>query len=355
MDGSRVDRVVQSAIDRQATPGACYAVGVHGSVRMAALGRLGYGDRWPLVGLDTLWDLASLTKVVGTTTAAMQLVEMGNLRLEQPVAKIIPSFEANGKSAVTVRNLLLHDSGLPASLHSPSQLHTAEEVLQAVWAQPLGYETGTQTVYSDVGFSVLGNVIETLVGLSLDRYLREKVWALLGMTDTMFNPRPWLHVRCPPTEPVEPWRKSLRAERGIEQTEWIRGEVHDPTAMVLGGVAGHAGLFSTVRDLAKFMAALTGGKLVAASTLELFTTRTVAGGRALGWDTPSAGSSAGARFGPRSYGHTGFTGTSIWVDPDLGLFAILLTNRVHPSADNQGIRELRAEFHDAVVESTRPI
>jgi len=346
---TKADDVVEQAIQARVTPGASYAICHHGLLRIRSFGRLSYAEDSPPVVDNTIWDLASLTKVVATTTSAMILHEEGRLDLDQPVCEVVPEF---GKVGVTLRNLLLHNSGLPASLASPTSYRTREEALEAVFGQDLVYDTGTQAVYSDVGFILLGVAIEAIAGMSLDRFTSNWIWTPHGMRDTMFNPGPELHSRCAPTERGEPWRAALRSLRDIPGTEWIAGEVHDPTAMVMGGAAGHAGLFSTAPDLAAFMEALMAGQIVRPATLESFTRRaSEEGSRALGWDTPSEGSSSGTRLGPRAFGHTGFTGSSIWADPDMDLFAILLTNRVHPKADREGIRELRIEFMDAIVDA----
>ncbi|HTQ08901.1 MAG TPA: serine hydrolase domain-containing protein [Fimbriimonadaceae bacterium] len=347
-----VDRVVLGAVDASVTPGACYAIGLGERLRIRAFGRLTYGDEAPPVVAEgaaaTIWDLASLTKVVAATTLAMLLHEDGSLDLEAPVCEVLPAF---GKPQIRFRNLLLHDSGLPASLASPQSLCSARAALDAACHAEPRNPPGAATVYSDIGFIVLGTAIERLGGMPLDRMAATRIFTPAGMSDTMYKPDRGRRLRCAPTERVEPWRRALRLRRSVPDSEWIVGEVHDPTAMVLGGVAGHAGLFSTALDLSRFMSALMAGRLARPSTLDLFTRRgSDASSRALGWDTPSEGSSAGTRLGARAFGHTGFTGTSIWADPDRGFFAILLTNRVHPTAAGAGITELRRAFMDAAFE-----
>jgi CubicO group peptidase (beta-lactamase class C family) len=362
VDLSRIDNLLRQAIEDCVTPGACYAVGTASTVSYGCVGRLTYSAESPPTALETIWDLASLTKVVGTTTAAMLLVDRSLLNLDCRVADVIPAFGRKDKDTITIRNLLLHDSGLPASLTNSVDLTLPSEVINAVWDQELQYETGTQTTYSDVGFIALGATIEALAGKRLGGFLRDELFHPLAMDGTSFSPQ---RTSCAPTEPVEPWRQRLRqrrgldgpevheVERGPDGTQWITGEVHDPTAMVMGGEAGHAGLFSTVGDVAKFMQFMLrgGAGLVRPEVVELFTRRNrPESSRSLGWDTPSEGSSAGNRFGPRSFGHTGFTGTSAWADHDLGIFAVLLTNRVHPTAANMKIKELRVAFHDLIAE-----
>ncbi|HVT11195.1 MAG TPA: serine hydrolase domain-containing protein [Fimbriimonadaceae bacterium] len=343
MDLAAVDAVIREGIEEGAAPGACYAIGCRGEVAIRSFGRFTYAPDSPAVMPETIWDLASLTKVIGTTTAAMLLYEEGRLPLDRPVADILPSF---GKPHVTLRNLLLHNSGLAASHPNSTAFTDREALLASIFSQELAYETGSDVIYSDLGFIVLGCALEALSGMPLDAILDTRVWQPLGMRDTGFHPAE--RDRCAPTETPEPWRLHLRRLRGAEdRREWIQGEVHDPTALVLGGIAGHAGLFSTASDLATFMTALP--SLVSPSTLDLFTTP-AAGSRALGWDTPSEGSSAGSLLGPGSYGHTGFTGTSVWANQNF--FAILLTNRVHPTATNQRIRDLRIRFIDAAWHAT---
>lgn len=311
-------------------PGAAYAVGSSESCRVGGLGAFTYEASARRVGLETLWDLASLTKVVATTPVAMRLVERGVLDLDLRIADVFGEFGDADRRSITVRNLLLHNSGLPASLPTDQ----IGEVRLAALNQALVYPTGADTVYSDVGFILLGFVLEALCRAPLDELVDAEVLGVLGMEGTLFRPVQWKD-RCAPTEVFV----------GVA----IQGSVHDPTAAAMGGVAGHAGLFSTVGDMARFAQAMLRFELASPLVTELFTTRvSPESSRALGWDTPSPGSSAGSRFGPRSYGHTGFTGTSLWIDPDQDLFAVLLTNRVYPTRANLGIKDLRIAFHDLV-------
>jgi CubicO group peptidase (beta-lactamase class C family) len=362
MNLAPLDELIDSGIREGVFPGACYAIGHKGRVETAAFGRDTYCPDSEVRKVDALWDLASVSKVVGTTTAAMLLYDEGKLKLDQPVAEILPPFAANEKEKITVRNLLLHDSGL-AAFRAYHRLHkTPDEDIAAIMAEKLVYPTGSKTVYSDLGMITFGKIVEALSGKSLDAFLQERVFAPLGMRDTCYNPSLELRARCASTETIEPWREELRREHGKDTPEvrriekqpdgnyWIRGEVHDPNAMALGGVAGHAGLFSTAADLAKFVFALTAGKLATPETLKLFTTRkNEASSRAFGWDTKSPESSAGKIFSDQSYGHTGYTGTSVWIDPTRDVFAILLTNRVHPTSENTKIIQFRPRFHDAVM------
>lgn len=338
-------------------PGASYAIGVGGAVHIRDFGGLTYGPKACRVGAETIWDLASITKVVATTTAVMILHERGLLDLDEPVGTWVERYRSPPKDRITVRHLLLHNSGNPASHPCPTSFKDPEDLQKHIFALELQAVPGTEAVYSDVGFIVLAKALEACSNQEFGSIV-QRIFGSLGLEDTVFNPGPGLRKRCAPTEPVEPWREHLRRARGLDSPEvsalengWITGEVHDPTAFVLGGVAGSAGLFSSSRDIGSFMAALLDGRIVKPSTLRRFTTRGPDSSRALGWDTPSDGSSAGARLGTRSFGHTGFTGTSVWVDPDRDLFVCLLTNRVHPSAENLGIKPFRIEFIDAVVDA----
>jgi CubicO group peptidase (beta-lactamase class C family) len=301
----------------------------------------------------TLWDLASVTKVVATTSLAMIAASAEEGWLDRLVTEFLPEFGANDKGAITVRHLLRHDAGLPAFRPYHLTCDGPEAVRRAIYAETLKYPTGTKSVYSDLGMITLQWVLERHLGGTLDRLATEQVFGPLNMTEITFRPE---SGRCAPTEPVEDWRREQRRRRGdaTDTNPYVQGEVHDPTAATLDGVAGHAGLFSTMGDLAKFAQAMLANQLAPASLQKAFTARQEAKStRGLGWDTKSeTGSSAGERFGPRSYGHTGFTGTSLWIDPDTRRWAVLLSNRVHPTAENRKILAVRPNFHDAVVEDS---
>lgn len=359
-----IEDVLQAAIADRAFPGAAYAILQSGrTVKIGAVGHLTYTADAPATAPETIWDLASVSKVVGTTTAAMLLAEEGQLDLDAPVASVIPEFAQKGKERITFRNLMVHDSGLIAFRRYHEFCANREEILNAIYGEGLEYETQTKTIYSDLSMILVGEAIERLTGQPLDILLRDRVFLPIGMRDTGYLPAggDWNidPRRCAPTEKMEAWRRERHARIGdsrpslVGQGEFIQGEVHDPTAAAMGGVAGHAGLFSTAPDLARFFEAFLGGSLVRTETLAEFTRRQdQKSTRALGWDTKSPeGSSAGALFGPRSFGHTGYTGTSVWHDPDAGLTAILLTNRVHPTSENLKISEVRPRFHDAVFAS----
>jgi CubicO group peptidase (beta-lactamase class C family) len=302
-----------------------------GLIHLHPFGHLTYDADAPPVTAATIYDLASLTKVIATTTMAMILVDEGRLDLDRPV-----------REGVTVRHLLTHSSGLPALAPFFKEIRGRDAYVERIRAMALEYPPGSRSVYSDPGIILLGAVLEEVAGQPLDAFVRERVLEPLGMKDTMYRPPPGLLPRIAPTE-VDPWRGRL-----------VRGEVHDENAFAMGGIAPHAGLFGTAGDLSRFARMmLDGGRpLVSRETIELFTRKAGIPGsdRALGWDTKSAeGSSAGTLFSPRSFGHTGFTGTSMWIDPERQLYVILLTNRVHPTRENNLIREARPAVADAVV------
>ena len=342
-----VDEVVEEFLAQGAFPGGVLAVGRQGKlVHLKPFGHLTFDEGSPSVTADTLYDLASLTKVVATTIAAMILVDEGALDLDKPVRDFLPGFGGEGKDAVTVYHLLTHSPGLPAGGPLYRELRGKRAYLKHIQALPLDYEPGSRSVYSDFGMILLGEIIERVAGRPLDEYVRQRVYEPLAMADTLFNPPAELRERIAPTE-TDAWRGYT-----------VHGEVHDENTFAMGGVAGHAGLFSTAGDLARFAQMILNGgvfehrRIVSRATVERFVRRAgiLDSDRAIGWDTKSAvGSSAGRFFSPDSFGHLGFTGTSIWIDPQRELFVILLTNRVHPSRENKLIRKVRPAVADAVV------
>ena len=339
-------RVLDRALTDSAFPGAIAVVGTRdGAVTSYAVGRIDWAPGAPVPDERTLWDLASLTKVVGMTTAMMQLVEQDRVDLDAPVIRYIPEFAGPGKERVTVRHLLTHSSGLPPWRPLYKEATTADTAIAIVFATPLDTVPGARMVYSDLGAIILGKIVERVSGESLDAYLARHVFGPLGMTSTVYRPEASLRDRIAPTE-FDPWRQRL-----------IRGEVHDENAFMLGGVSGHAGLFSTAADLTRFARMmLAGGELdgvrvVRASTIAQFTAVQDPGlsHRALGWETPNGQNSAGHLMSARAFGHTGFTGTSLWMDPERGTFVLLLTNRVNPSRQNTRIGLVRTALADAVI------
>jgi CubicO group peptidase (beta-lactamase class C family) len=315
-------------------------------------GSLEYAPESPIVDKETMFDLASLTKVIATTTAIMRLYDDKLLTLDDTVAKYIPEFGNHGKEKITLRNLLLHNSGLPAYKQFYLTCKSPLEMLDSIYLTATVYPTGDSVLYSDLGFIMLGKVVEKITGITLDRYLDSLFYKPLYMLRTMYNPTESFSENIAPTEWDSVFRKKL-----------IRGVVHDENAYLLGGVSGHAGLFSTSSDLAIFMQMLMNGgsyrgkRYLNPETIRLFTTSTDSKNeRVLGWDMQAMNgySSAGKLFGPASFGHTGFTGTSIWVEPEKKIFVILLTNRVNPIRSNNKIRQIRPKVHDAVMGSLEP-
>jgi CubicO group peptidase (beta-lactamase class C family) len=343
--GPQLDSIVRAGIAEGAAPGAALAVGRYGRlVHVQGYGRTDGREDAPEVTERTLWDLASLTKVVGTTTAAMILEEEGRLELDHTVASYLPEFNDPAKAAITLRQLLEHRGGLEAFAPLYREFRGREQYLEQINRRPSKRVPGTETEYSDWDLILLQLIIERITAQPLDHFLQERLFRPLGMHDTGFNPDPSLKPRIAATEVDAQYRGGL-----------IWGEVHDPNAWAMGGVAGHAGLFSSVRDLAVYAQMLLNGgeygglRILKPATIARWTAPQVpSSSRALGWDTPSGKSSAGRFFGPRSFGHTGYTGTSMWIDPERGLFVILLTNRVNPTAANQRHVPLRRAVADAV-------
>ena len=342
-----IDRVIERGIKAGGYPGASVVVGRKGAtVWEKGFGRLGWtAESGNVVAERTIYDLASLTKVIGTTTAVMILFDEGKIHLDDQVSKYIPEFTGGGKENVTLRMLLEHRSGLPAGRDLWRIAHTPEEARASVVSTPLFAAPGQYYEYSDLGADMLGFTVEAITGEKLDAFLDRRVFAPLGMTDTHFRPDASLRGRIAPTELTPP--------RGYP----LRGEVHDENAYALGGVAGHAGLFSTVSDLSIFAQMMLNGgsyngtRIVADSTVQLFTRR-AAGTRALGWDTCAGSFGCGKYMGAEAYGHTGYTGTSLWIDPDRSMFVILLTNRVHAARARRPakvISDVRADLADAAA------
>ena len=326
---------LQSQVD-SAFPGAVLAVGRRDSILLlAAVGHYGTDDA-RAVTAGTVYDLASLTKVIGLTTACMYLAGEGKLDLDAPVQRYVPAFRGQWKERVTIRHLLTHSSGLPAWRPLYIEATTRAVAFALVDTTALLRQPGDTFVYSDLGAILLTQVVEGLTNQRLDAYLDARVFQPLGMTSTRF---------LPPTE----WRDRIAPTERSQDGTIIRGTVHDENAWKLGGVSGHAGLFSTAPDLARFAQWLMGQ----AAFLEWTRRQNVPAGssRALGWDTPSEGSSGGTKLGDRAFGHTGFTGTSIWIDPEKDLFIILLTNRVNPTRENGRIARVRPRVADLVVDA----
>jgi beta-N-acetylhexosaminidase len=347
--------VLEKAIAEKAFPGATLAVGYRGKVAVRAFGKLSYEAKAAATNPNTIFDIASLTKVVVTTTLVAKLAE-GDfsvaLDLDVPVARYLPEW-ASGPNAewrrkVTVRHLLTHTSGLPPFKEYWRTSKNKQDTLGKIFAEPLEYEPGTKEVYSDLGIILMAEIIERLTGRTLDDLAKSYIFSPLGMKETMFRPPKKLWPEIAPTEIDNQLRHRL-----------VQGEVHDENAFGIGGVSGHAGVFSTAPDLAAFCQMLLNGgvyahqRILRRATIAQFTTpQQLSGGtRALGWAVPTEGGSSGHYFSAHSFGHTGFTGTSIWIDPDRQLFVVLLTNRVHPTRENTKIQQVRPALHDAVMQA----
>lgn len=340
----RAETAIDEEIRRGAFPGAALAAGRYGHIVLEeGLGHVGLDPTDEPVDPDwTLYDLASLSKVVGTTSAVMLLWEDGRIDLDAPVSSYLPEFTGNGKEHVTIRHLLTHTSGLPdgADMGAPS----ADDALARALRVPLRRQPGASVEYSDVGFVVLFAAAERAAGEPLYRLLDRRLFGPLGMTSTTYVPG-------------EGCERCVSTARGAAS---FRGKVHDPTARQLGGIAGNAGLFATVHDLARFAAMMANGgelggvRVFRERTVREFTRRQAgAGTRAMGWDTPTGGDAgaAGSRISRSAFGHTGYTGTSLWIDPDRGTWVVLLANRTYDPRGANRIQALRRTVHDAVADA----
>ncbi len=342
-----VDSLMTNAVHDSVFPGAQLLVLKNNAVVFdACFGRYTYDPSSPPVKDSTIFDLASLTKVIATTTATMRLYDKGLIDLDAPVGRYLQQFEQGEKRRITIRHLLLHRSGFPPFRQLWTLAASPTSALDTVYATPLVAAPGDSTIYSDFNMITLGAVIEHIARMPLDDYVRSAIFQPLGMTRTCFNPPPALQRSAAPTEYDSLWRKRQ-----------IQGTVHDENAWLLGGVSGHAGLFSTASDLARFALMMMnagrayGHVFFSPATRNQFLGRTAASGdRWLGWDKKSPeGSSAGSLLSDESFGHTGFTGTSLWIDPLNHIAVVLLTNRVFPARGNLRILHFRPIIHDAIV------
>jgi serine-type D-Ala-D-Ala carboxypeptidase len=349
--------VLEAAIAERAFPGCAFGVLVGGEVLLQeGLGRFTYDEQSPPVEAQTKYDVASLTKVAATTTAAMLLNQRGLLDLETPVGELLPGFVIGRPPGtwarhVTVRHLLAHNSGLPGYVEFFRSATTPAELFRACLELPFEAHPGERVEYSDPGFILLGKALEVVMRESLASWVRREIFYPLELASTGFNPAPYLSAGIPPTEEDPTFRRRV-----------IQGEVQDENASVLHGVAGHAGLFSNVPDLLRFANEILGAfrapsgtgearpRLFSPAVIERFAERQGPAGssRALGWDTPSEGSSSGRHFSSRSIGHLGFSGCSLWIDLEADMAVVLLTNRTWPDRKNLAIREVRPAFHDAI-------
>ncbi|MGH9751496.1 MAG: serine hydrolase domain-containing protein, partial [Blastocatellia bacterium] len=356
---SRLDEIIEAEIAKKQLPGAVVIVGRKGKI----VWRRAYGNRAVEPALepmtvDTIFDLASLTKVISAATSMMILVERGLVRLGDPVSRYIPEFGEMGKKNITVEQLLTHRSGLIADNDIKDYEQGPEEAMRNIWKLAPLAEAGSKFIYSDVNYIVLAELARRVSGKPIDQFAAENIFRPLGMRDTGYKPGASLKTRIAPTE--------KRAEKHGET--WMRGEVHDPRAYLLGGVAGHAGLFSTADDLAIYCQMILnrgefqGVRILSPMGVARMTEARPTGGnavdglaRGLGWDVVTGYSAnRGDLFPLGSFGHTGFTGTSIWIDPASETFVVFLSNRVHPKLDPKkpaDVSSLRGRVASVVASS----
>src|SRR5438094_1108129 len=362
---ARMDAVIQTSIEKKELPGAVVLVARHGRV----VWRKAYGARAvepqrEAMTTDTIFDLASLTKVVATTTSIMMLVENGKIRLGDSVTQFIPEMKGEGRDAITIEQLLTHMTGFAPDFDLRDRWTGYDEAIKRLYREPLRSQPGTRFVYSDINYIALGEVVHRVSGLMLDEFARRNIFVPLGMRDAGFRPDAKLRARIAPTEKRRAQMNYLGdtgADAGPEAEQWLRGQVHDPTSFRMGGIAGHAGLFSTADDLATFCQMLLNGgvfngvRILGPMTIATMTRpHAVAengSARGLGWDiATSFSANKGDLFPLGSFGHTGFTGTSIWIDPASDTFVIFLSNRVHP--DGKGdVGPLRGRVASIVASS----
>jgi beta-N-acetylhexosaminidase len=343
---------IQEGLRLGKAPGAVCVIARNGVA--LPIRAFGYAEITPIkraMTPSTIFDLASLTKMVATTTAVMILVEQGHINLDDPVAKYLPEFGAHGKDTITVKQLLTHTSGLPAWKRLYSEYRGREAFYKAICETELQNPPGTKNVYSDLGFITLGLLVEKVSGMDLNSFTHKHIFAPLKMTDTMFNPPEALKSLCAATE-IVPWLNRL-----------MLGEVHDENANAMGGVAGHAGLFSTAHDLAIFCQMLVNGgeyggvRILKPETVEQFSIpqldESISTSQGLGWRLAGRRMGGTGGLGEGSFGHTGFTGTCIWINPRLKLFAVLLTNAVHPKRENADANYIRRRFYQRVLQASQ--
>jgi serine-type D-Ala-D-Ala carboxypeptidase len=348
--------VLLEAVRQHVFPGAAFGVLRHGErPAIETIGGFTYQSDSPRIMPHTIFDMASVTKAMATTSMAMLLWERGQLDLDEPLVRQLPEFAATGPDSaplsefrqnITARMLLAHCSGLPAYAPLYKTCATATEVLKACLYMPLETVPGTHGVYSDIGFIVLGHLLETIAGERLDSFCRREVFAPLGMTSTRYCPPAELKLSIPPTSDAENFRHRV-----------LQGEVHDGNCWRLGGVSGQAGLFSNVADTLRLADCLLhyGRNILQPETVAKFTTRQdmpLSSGWTMGWDTPTPPSSSGTMFSSHSIGHLGYTGTSLWIDLDKAVAIVLLTNRTYPGEDaaaSETIKSVRPRFHDALM------
>jgi CubicO group peptidase (beta-lactamase class C family) len=363
-DFSEIDEIISGGIMTGSFPGAQVLIGNERDILYnKSYGNFTYDENSPVVTDYTMYDLASVTKVLATTSAIMKLYDQRKFNLSDKVSYYIPEFGSNGKEDITILNLLIHNSGLTAFVPFYKYYSNSEEVMDAIYNAELEYPTGSQSVYSDLNAVILGKLVEKISGKDLNQYCIDNIFLPLDMQNTMFVPDDSRKDKIAPTEEDTYWRGRL-----------LQGEVHDETTAMLNGVSGNAGLFSNARDIYKLMSVLLNDgryynpytrslkeeRMFDEFTVELFTKKYTdvlyENSRALGWDTKPLDSSTkyripcGELISENCFGHTGYTGTSVWCDRERKIIVILLTNRVYPSRSNYGIRDIRPEIHNAAIE-----
>src|SRR5687767_10789031 len=360
-----MDSVITDEISKGRVPGAVVFVGRKGSL----VWQKAYGSRTvepsrEVMTADTIFDVASLTKVVATATSIMILVERGKVRLNDPVSIYIPELKGEGRESITIEQLLIHRSGYAPDFDLRERWTGYDEAINRLIKEPLRNPPGTRFIYSDIGFIALGEVVKRVSGMPLDQFAKQNIFQPLSMYDTGFRPASALRARIAPTEKRRGQLSYLGdtpANIGAEGDVWLRGQVHDPTSYRMSGVAGHAGLFSTAKDLGLYCQMILNGGvsgdvrvLSPLSVAEMTRPRLISNTgatRGLGWDINSSFSTnRGELFPLGSFGHTGFTGTSIWIDPSSQMFVVFLSNRVHP--DGKGdVGPLRGRVSSIVASS----
>lgn len=364
IDFSAIDEIILNGIKNNAFPGAQVLIGNNDNILyQKSYGNFTYDEFSNAVTDESMFDLASLTKVIATTPAIMKLYEENKISLSDKVSKFIPEFANNGKEDITILNLLIHNSGLIAFVPFYKTYTNKQDVLNTIYNIGLDYPTGSKSVYSDLNAILLGIIVERVSGMKLNEYCDTNIFKPLGMRMTMFLPEERYKDKILPTENDTYWRNRL-----------LQGEVHDETTAILEGVSGNAGLFSNAKDIYQYMRmllnkgkyynpytrGLTEESLFDEFTVNLFTRKyndiSYENSRAMGWDTKPISTTSkyripcGELISENCFGHTGFTGTSVWCDKDRNLIIIFLTNRVYPSRDNWGIRDIRPEIHNTAIQ-----
>jgi len=343
-----VDSLINQAIQDSVFPGAVLMIGEKAEILYArAYGHHDYSDQARPTQVSNIFDLASLTKVFATTLAIMRLYEQDMIDLQAPVTDYIPEFGQNNKGSISVWNLLVHNSGFPPGKPFYRTCDNKQQVLDSLYAMPLRYPTGTKVVYSDLGFITLGRIVEICTGRSLDQYVAEEFYQPMHMSSTTFDPPDDFWQRIVPSEPEFNYR--------LTQTP---GTPKNKITQTMGNVAGHAGLFSNAPDLSRCVRMLMHGgqyqgkHYFKAATIDFFTTPQIEGhSRGLGWDTGQGGGKyhIGQEFSDGAFGHTGFTGTSVWIDPDKDIFVILLSNRTYQMTDRKAMYRFRPVVHNEIM------